>query len=262
MAGIRFGREGVPMTGNRFAGEPCVYCGAAPSTTDDHVFARKFFLEKRRDRLPQVPACSRCNGAKSELESELMTMAPFGGRHLDAEENLARLAAPRVAKNLRLRRRLAQGQARLWSAEADIYRQTMTVPFDWEKVEALCVYLAKGLAWHHWKVRLGADCFVEAHLLSGPVDRMFRAMQQLNARARVDESLGEGTFSYRGAQGVDNPQITVWEFTVYGGLVSEHGAGAGQPNVGVMTGPARVQETAERTADLLSKWRRGVRLHG
>jgi hypothetical protein len=262
MAGIRGGREGVPMTGNKFAGETCVYCCTEPSTTDDHVFARKFFLETQRDRLPQVPACSRCNGSKSELESELMTTAPLGGRHVDAEENLARLAAPRVAKNLRLRRRLAQGQARLWSAEADIYRRTMSVPFDWEKVEALCVYLAKGLVWHHWKARLGTDCFVEAHVLFGPVHRMFRAMQQLNARDRVLESLGKGTFSYWGLQGVDNPQITVWEFTIYGGLVSEHGVGARQPNVGVMTGPARVQETAERTADLLSKWRRGVRLLG
>ena len=34
-----------------------VYCGTRSATTNDHVFARKFFLEARRGHLPQVPAC-------------------------------------------------------------------------------------------------------------------------------------------------------------------------------------------------------------
>jgi hypothetical protein len=39
----------------------------------------------------------------------------------------------------------------------------MSVPLDWEKVEALFDYIAKRRAWHHWKVCPGADYFVSAH---------------------------------------------------------------------------------------------------
>jgi hypothetical protein len=57
------------------------------------VFARKFILERRREGLAHVPAYEGCNGAKSKLENELMVLLSFGGRHIDANENLARLAA-------------------------------------------------------------------------------------------------------------------------------------------------------------------------
>jgi hypothetical protein len=52
----------------KFAGQTCVYCGLLPATSADHVFSRQFFLVERRDNLPKVPACDRCNNLKGTLE--------------------------------------------------------------------------------------------------------------------------------------------------------------------------------------------------
>ena len=43
---------------------------------------------KRRDWLPDAPACFDCNGRKAEFESYLASVFPFGGRHADATEKL------------------------------------------------------------------------------------------------------------------------------------------------------------------------------
>lgn len=70
------------MASNRFRGKRCVYCGrTGASDTGDHVIARGFFPPSDRADLPQVPACSACNNAKSRLEHHLLTILPFGARH-------------------------------------------------------------------------------------------------------------------------------------------------------------------------------------
>jgi hypothetical protein len=39
-----------------------------------------------------------------------------------------------------------------------------------------------------------------------------------NARDRANENLGNGTFTYEGAQGTDSPQMSIWLFSIYGGI--------------------------------------------
>ena len=73
---------------NRFKRLPCVYCGKR-ATTDDHVFAAKFFLERERGNLPKVPACQKCNNEKSHLEDYLMVVLGFGAMHLHRTRCLA-----------------------------------------------------------------------------------------------------------------------------------------------------------------------------
>ena len=74
----------------------CVYCATQLATTEDHVFARGFFVEARRDNLPKVPACQPCNQVKSGLEHYLATVLPFAGLHADAPANLQDMV-PRTA---------------------------------------------------------------------------------------------------------------------------------------------------------------------
>ena len=94
----------------------------------------------------------------------------------------------------------------------------------------------------------------------GPVGRTLRHLRHLNAHRRVEHNVGNGTFHYWGAQGSDNPQVTVWEISIYGGMRSEL-SGDGPNNIGVMTGPKRVRDRAAQKSDLLRKWRSGTRLH-
>jgi hypothetical protein len=250
------------VTGNKFAGEICAYCCIRPSTSDDHVFARKFFVEAQRGNLPQVPACEECNREKNRLESELMVVLGFAGRHADATDTLSRLVADRFINkaNARIARGVQAGKSTVWAVENGIMRRGMSVPVDWGKVERLFAYIARGLAWLHFdKLQLGEDCTVGSVSLVGEDGRRFRHILGLNARRRVDESVGQGTFHYRGAQATDNPLITFWEFSVYG--IRTSSSGDASHNVGVMTGPKQIVDRGRRTRDLLIQWRTGTRLH-
>jgi hypothetical protein len=59
----------------------------------------------------------------------------------------------------------------------------------------------------------------------------------------VNANLGNGTFVYEGAQGMDCPQLTVWCFSAFGG--AKLGGDPKAPDetssrIGVLTGPARI----------------------
>jgi hypothetical protein len=205
------------MSRKKFDNMTCVYCATRSATTADHVFARGFFLEARRGNLPKVPACQPCNKAKSDLEHYLATVLPFGGRHADAAANLQGKVPRRLAKNLALHRKLAAGMSRVWTREAGVYLPTSTVPFEPEKLNELFAFIAKGLAWHHWGVLVSTpDTAVFAGLLNGAGEHLLKSWMA-PARVRVTGNPGGGTFSYEGVQASDNPSMTIWLFSVYGG---------------------------------------------
>jgi hypothetical protein len=132
----------------------------------------------------------------------LTALLGFGGRHADATENLTNLVPRRLEKNAALHRRLAAGLSRQGSE--------LTIPFEPEKLIGLFEFIAKGLAWYHWKELIEQDTAVWARLLNATGESLFTQLFLHNAEARVSESPGNGTFTYEGAQSADNPQMTVW----------------------------------------------------
>ena len=202
----------------RFKGKPCVYCVERQSTQPDHVFAREFFLPGRRDNLPKVPACAPCNHDKSKLEHYLTSVLPFGGRHLDANTHLAQMVPGRLAKNQALHRRLAAMQSRVWTREGSIHIPATTLPFDSDKVDELFRYIVKGMAWHHWRVLLAPEAGVWAGGLSRAGRELHGQLLAMNGK-RVSGNLGEGTFNYEGLQSPDSPKVTVWTFSIFGGII-------------------------------------------
>jgi len=203
----------------QFKNKTCAYCGQQPSTTADRVFSREFFLIARRANLPKVPACRQCNGEKSDLEHYLTAVLPFGGRHPDAQVNLADMVPRRLAKNASLHRRLNAGATRRWTRQGSVDVPAMTIPFDGEQLRKLFALIAKGLVWRHWGVLIGPDASVWAGILNRRGEDVFNYLFGLPAKARVKDSPGAGTFAYEGAQGSDIPQMTVWRFSIYGGAV-------------------------------------------
>jgi hypothetical protein len=251
------------MTGNKFAGETCAYCCTQPSDTDDHVFALKFFVEEQRPNLVQVPACSACNNAKSKLEGGLMVVLGFAGRHADADTNLSKLVAHRLENkaNARIARDLRAGTTAVWVVENGVLRRGMSVPVDWSKVGLLFCFIARGLAWHHFdKLQLGDDCSVGIVSMLGRDGDVMRQLLNANARRRIECDVGQRTFHYRGVQAADNPTITAWEFSIYGGIRTVEG-GDQPDNIGVLTGPKVIVDKGRNTGALLDQWRKGTRLH-
>jgi hypothetical protein len=198
-------------------GEVCVYCNEAEAESSDHVVAKSFFLEERRGDLPQVPACHRCNNEKSKLESYLMIVLAFGAKHPDAAANLLKLVKPRLENkaNAKLLRKLQKGFAKTGGT---------ALPFDHEPLEKLFAMVAKALAWERFGVRLGDRYSAIASLFTNDGESLVAQMLS-NTKKRVTGNLGEGTFTYEGAQSDLYPELTMWRFKFYGGV------DFGDPNV-------------------------------
>jgi hypothetical protein len=88
--------------------------------------------------------------------------------------------------------------------------------------------------------------------LATPIAEIYKQLMATPARDHVSGNLGEGTFSYVGAQGVDNPQVTIWQLSFYGGLKLGDDRD-GISGIGAMTGPKRVFETAAIKAEFLAE---------
>jgi hypothetical protein len=184
---------------------------------DGRPCLRAWILPGSPPRQPAESAtCQPCNKAKSDLEHYLATVLPFGGRHADAAANLQGKVPRRLAKNLALHRKLAAGMSRVWTREAGVYLPTSTVPFEPEKLNELFAFVAKGLAWRHWGVLITPDAAIWAGILNGTGERLLRSWMT-PAKVRVTGNPGGGTFSYEGVQASDNPSMTIWLFSVYGG---------------------------------------------
>jgi hypothetical protein len=214
------GYRTLQIMGKKFKSKTCVYCGKLHSSrTGDHVFAREFFLPDKRNNLPQVPACERCNREKSELEHYLTAVLPFGGRHKDAYTNLRKMASRRLEKNLSLARQITYGRKNIWSKENSLFQLSMKIPFDFSKLSQLIIFIIKALMWHHWDILLTSESFIRAGCLKNEFELLFNNFFQGNAKQRVEVDLGNGTIEYEGAQGVDiHNQFSIWKFSVYGGV--------------------------------------------
>jgi hypothetical protein len=195
---------------HKFSGETCIYCENASADSSDHVVGRKFFLVQRRNNLPQVPACTRCNNRKSKLENYLMIVLAFGARHKDAAVNLETQVAHRLENkaNAKLLRKLQKGYDRSGDT---------LIPFELKPLEEFFAMIAKALAWQHFGVRLGNSHSAIASVFSNE-GREFFAQLLSGGRIHVSGDLGEGTFKYEGAQRPEYPELTVWRFEIYGGV--------------------------------------------
>lgn len=203
-----------------FKGKPCVYCVEAEAQTADHVIARAFFLPGTAENLPKIPACAKCNNEKSKIEHYLAAVMPFGGMHPTAASTLSILTPPRLAKNRKLHRTLADEMATMFtSRDGGPWTPEMTVPIDGKELERLFALIARGLAWHHWKVFLDSEHIVLAGFLSGMGTKLFEGLLALGAREREAGNFGDGVFSYEGVQSAECPELTVWRMSLYGAEV-------------------------------------------
>ncbi|MDP2376003.1 hypothetical protein [Reyranella sp.] len=243
------------MGSKKFQNRPCIYCTAATATTADHVIARQFVPQAHRANLPKVPACANCNNAKSQIEHYLATVLPFGSRTSSASADLRQEVPKRLAQNVRLHRELEAGRTRVWTREpSGIFMLTMAIPIDGEKLNAYVGHVVRGLMWHHWKVLLDADHFVDVQCLTSAGEKFFGVMSGWTAKNRLDATLGNGVLSYTAAQGIDRDEISVWMLTLFNGA-KVSGEGEQATRWGVMTGPRQVEEQAERGARALASLR-------
>lgn len=209
------------MGSKKYKNKTCVYCAKEQaSSTGDHIFAREFFLENRRGNLPRVPACDVCNNNKSELEYYLTSVLPFGGKHSDSIDNLSSMVPKRLRKNKSLHDKLRSGMSRGWfETESGVLVKSTSIPIDFTKIEMLISYIVRGLCWEHMRVQLLKEDILKVMAVTKSGDDFFRnKLFNLNVSYRVEKNLGNGTVTYEGIQGTDDPKRTVWRIKFYGGI--------------------------------------------
>ena len=231
----------------KYKGKLCVYCQERPSIKQgDHVFSRELFLVSERENPIKVPACDKCNNEKSRIEHYLTSLLPFGGMHSHAKEHLSTLVPSRLEKNQKLKRELSAGMEYILSTDENgISTHNLTVPFDGAQYTALFEYIARALSWYHWNSYITNESVVYSTALTKTGEELFeKYFFSLNAKNKTDNEIGNKTIMYKGSQGMDNDQITVWRFEIFNGLiVSDNNEDNGfhkSSSIGSISGPPRL----------------------
>lgn len=169
-----------------------------------------------------------------------MTVIPIGSRIGHSNTSLWGKVKRRLDKNLKLFRALSEGVEIKWVWENGLFLPRMTVPFDGDKYQELFSYIVKGLMAYHWDFHLPDTHQVLVATVTTQAEYIFKNLHNLNAARRIEDNLGNGVFSYAGAQGTDNPGISSWKFTVLNGLAT-HGEGGSSISsvIYVLTGPQK-----------------------
>ena len=119
------------MGSKKYKGKVCAYCALDLSSTADHVFCREFFPVGFRDGLPKAPACEKCNGRKSALESYLTAILPFGSSHPAALPGQKGKVGRRLAKQQSTKRRISEEAEIVWvQTPKGIRVPTLGLPLD------------------------------------------------------------------------------------------------------------------------------------
>jgi hypothetical protein len=201
---------------------PCVYCVVGPGQTRDHVVARAFFPLDDREGIPLVPACRECNGAKAYLEHRLTAVVPFGVRHGRSSEMLSMMVPPRLERNLKLARTLAQGMKYGFvSSDGTTWDTELSVPLEGEGLSALLTMMVRGLAYAEYEVLLPeAECIVRADFLIGAGRALFDQLHAQGGNRTGMKNLGHGIFEYEGVQSKGDPQLSIWRMSLCGIVTS------------------------------------------
>jgi hypothetical protein len=197
--------------------------------------------------LPVVPACARCNDAKSKLEHYLTSVMPFGGRHPDASDTLSTLVPERLAKNRPLWAALGRGlDAYLVSRNGGSWQPEARLPVDGPKLTQWLDYVTRGLAYWHCNIYvLPERCLIRAGFLNADGQAFCEKLLAGNAGKRTHGHLGEDVFVYEGLQSAEHSELTVWRFSLYGAAVGADSRSPRMSNAYAITAPKNMTAAAD-----------------
>jgi hypothetical protein len=223
------GREQRSRT-RRQAGQPCVYCGVAPGTTQDHVPPKGLFPQPRPD-LIKVPCCEACRSTQSlddEYFKNMLVMRhdvashPAAARLLDSVHRAftrpegrglttALLKTVREVEIRTLGSGLCLGQGATY--QADVHR-----------LDAVMRRTVRGLYFHEAGVRLPDTHHVTLFSVAGlqnpdaDTEATLRRLVDLAVSGRI-RVLGDMVFVYAFQTLADAEHCTLWVLLVYDRVV-------------------------------------------
>jgi len=211
-----------------------------------------FFPPTNRNDLPKAPSCRKCNDDKGKLEHYLTSVLPFSSDHATALQSQADTVKRRLEKNLALKMELQSGiQPVLIKSSKGFFDETISLPFQPEKIIKYCKYIVKGLSWFEWSVIIPKHYILEVMPLTRDYGIIwFRDLVlTMSPEFRRDCVIANGGFGYTCTRNIDDAAFSAWHLKFYGNLQI-----AGQTNDGqiwpieicVLTGPSTIKSIVER----------------
>jgi hypothetical protein len=161
------------------------------------------------------------------------------------------MASKRLARNRKLHQVLVDGLRlrKIKHPDASPSDTTaLTMPIDNQSFRRLFALITKGLVWHHWRIVLGTGTLVRAEPISDSWSRVYGLFFTMKGVNRVKVDLGEGTFCYEGLQAEEPQELSLWRFSIYGGVcLARQGTSSNAISTQVLaiTGPSNVLQKFE-----------------
>jgi hypothetical protein len=206
------------------------------------VIARSFFLNVERDsalRLPQIPACGKCNNEKSGLELYVGSSLLIGSKHPEANLYRSEKVRPRLERNRRLWNELNLDAPPKWVGVNGVLQPMHAIKIDPEKIVRLLQMIVRGLYYHHYGKPLSREMWPDVQMVRPENESAMWASlgDYFPAGApRVNCDLGRGTFRYSCVQSPENDGFTAWVISMHGKIFL-HGEDGSSDHWWCMTRP-------------------------
>lgn len=155
-------------------------------------------------------------------------MMPFGALHADSHRLLSEDVPARLSGNLKLARELLGGmREEKYTNEQGEADHRHVLPFDGEKLILLFEYITRGLIHWHWGHGLSPGYVTRAMVMREEGRYHWDRMRShRNATGLFGWSLGKDALRYEAFFDATNPNVTAWQFRMYGGaMMSDHSEG-------------------------------------
>lgn len=196
MASRKGTRVRLDKSGSEGAERLCVYCGAVPATTRDHIVPKCLFPEPLPE-LITAPACLKCNQDKARDEPYLRDVLAVDLR--TSEQPAARtifdgkMARARSRNRSEIARAARQARMEPLHTRGGIYLgHYATIPLDGERISRVIGMMMRGLYW-----RLRGELFPRGYTIE------VARVEPLEVRA-VEEAISGTHFNgpYRLGDGI------------------------------------------------------------
>jgi hypothetical protein len=209
----------------RYKRKDCTYCGEpGSSSTNDHVVPRSFFPDAERGsalKLPQVPACQKCNSEKSLLELYVGSALLIGSKHPEANRYRSEKIRPRLERNRKLWEELNLDAPPQWVKINGVFQQIHPIKIDLEKIVQLLQMIVRGLYCYHYGEPLSRQMWPDVQMVRPDAEAAMWASvsQYFPAEVpRINCNLGRGSFRYSCVQSPANKGFTAWVLGLHGNI--------------------------------------------
>ena len=210
------------MSSKKYRGKVCAYCGAVDQpTTAEHVLARSLFLPEDRSNLPKIPACSRCNSAKSKLETYAAAALLAGSQHFEAVRVRREFVSRSLAKNQAVARELGIYRTATWMSVNGVFQKMHPLTIDAAKIKSLMDFIVRGLYYFHNKSRIPDSHTVKVSLQHPGREQELIELLRDGFGGNVtlhSNNFGRNSFAYEMLQSNEIPGLAAFRMMWHGGI--------------------------------------------